>query len=92
MGMTKVSDNTAHSRFELTEEGHTAFATYRRYGALVVIPHVEAPPALRGKGTAGRLMEGIVALARQHRLKIEPVCSYAAAWFQRHPDARDVVS
>ncbi len=90
--MAEIIDNTAQSRFELTEEGHTAFATYRRYGALVVIPHVEAPPALRGKGTAGRLMEGIVALARQHRLKIEPVCSYAAAWFQRHPDARDVVS
>lgn len=92
MGMTEIVDNTAQARFELTEDGHTAFATYRRYGALVVIPHVEAPPALRGKGTAGRLMAGIVALARQHNFKIEPVCSYAAVWLQRHPDTRDVVS
>ena len=60
MGMTNFADNPARSRFELVEDGLTAFATYRRYGALLVIPHVEAPPALRGKGAAGRLMEGLV--------------------------------
>ena len=92
MGMSEITDNPKRSRFELIEDGQTAFATYRRYGALVVIPHVEAPPALRGKGTAGRLMEGLVAHARAHGLKIEPVCSYAAIWFRRHPDARDVLS
>lgn len=90
--MPAVTDNVEQTRFELVEDGQTAFATYRRYGALVVIPHVESPPALRGKGTAGRLMEGIVALARQNNFKIEPVCSYAATWLQRHPESRDVVS
>lgn len=90
--MSEVTDNVEGGRFELVEEGHTAFATYRRYGALVVIPHVEAPLALRGKGTAGRLMEGIVALARRSGFKIEPVCQYAEAWFRRHPDTRDILS
>ena len=90
--MSKVIDNPDQARFELVEEGQTAFAAYRRYDALVIIPHVEAPPALRGKGTAGRLMEGIVALARTGGFKIEPVCSYADAWFRRHPDMRDVLN
>jgi uncharacterized protein len=89
--MTDVIANPALSRFELTESGLTAFATYRRSANRVVIPHVEAPVPLRGKGTAGRLMEGIVALARSEGFKIVPSCPYAAVWFRRHPEAADVL-
>jgi len=90
--MSIVRDNTVQSRFEIEENGLVAFATYRRAGDTVTIPHVEAPPALRGKGTAGRLMEGVTVLARERGLKILPRCPYAAAWFRRHPDARDVLA
>jgi predicted GNAT family acetyltransferase len=86
-----ITDNAARSRFELVEQGQTAFANYRRNGRTLVIPHVEAPPALRGKGTAGRLMEGIVARARAEGLKIAPLCSYASLWFRRHPGERDLL-
>ena len=48
--------------------------------------------ALRGKGTAGRLMEGIAALARAQGYKIVPTCPYAVAWFKRHPEAKDVLA
>jgi uncharacterized protein len=87
-----VTDNTARHRFELEENGETAFANYRRDGQHIVIPHVEAPMALRGTGAANRLMEGIVALARSDGLKITPTCSYANAWFRRHKDAADVLA
>jgi len=89
--MSDVTDNTALGRFELTENGLTAFATYRRDGDRVVIPHVEAPVPLRGKGTASRLMEGIVAHARTDGFKIVPRCPYAAVWFRRHPEAADAL-
>ena len=87
-----IADNPALHRFELTEDGQTGFATYRRVGNVFTIPHVEAPVALRGKGTAGRLMEGIAALARAQGYKIVPTCPYAIAWFKRHPDAKDVLA
>lgn len=89
--MSAVTDNVNLSRFELTEEGHTAFASYRRNGGEIVIPHVEAPLRLRGKGTADRLMRGVVEIARRERLTIVPLCSYAAAWFRRHRDQQDVL-
>ncbi len=89
--MSDVRDNPDLRRFELTEDGATAFASYAERGGVFAIAHVEAPPALRGKGTAGRLMEGIVALARQRSLRIVPTCPYAVAWFKRHPEARDVL-
>jgi predicted GNAT family acetyltransferase len=90
--MNAVTDNENVHRFELEEEGAIAFATYRRAGDTFTIPHVEAPLALRGKGAAARLMEGIAALARAHGYKIVPTCPYAVAWFKRHPDAGDVLA
>ena len=90
--MSGVVDNSEHHRFELEEDGYLAFATYRRDGDRYAIPHVEAAPELRGKGTAGRLMDGIVALARERGFRIVPTCPYAIAWFKRHPDAADVTA
>ena len=87
-----VIDNAAEHRFELTENGLTAFADYHVNGDRVSIPHVEAPPALQGTGAAGRLMEGLVERIRADHRKIVPLCPYAAAWLKRHPEHADVLA
>ena len=84
-------DNKQAGRFELEENGLLAWAEYRVQGGKILIPHVEADPPLRGTGAAGRLMQEIVDYARAHQLTIVPRCSYARAWFARHPEARDVL-
>jgi predicted GNAT family acetyltransferase len=90
--MSDVKDNPAKGRFELEEEGQTAFADYRRSGDVLVIPHVEAPMALRGNGTAGRLMQGLLDIVRERGLKVVPSCPYAAAYIQRHKHYRDLLA
>ena len=90
--MPDVIDNTAAGRFELIEQGQTAYADYRRTGGKLVIDYVFSPPSLRGAGTAGRLMQGVVAAARADRLKITPLCGYAAAWLKRHPETSDLLA
>jgi predicted GNAT family acetyltransferase len=92
IGPKCVENNSAESRFELIEEGLTAFADYYRRGDALVIPHVESPIPLRGKGTAGRLMLGVAQIARQESLKLIPTCSYAVVWFRRHPEWNDVLA
>ena len=86
-----MKDNPAQSRFELEENGLMAWANYRIRDGVYVLPHVEADPPLRGTGAAGRLMQQIVDHARAQKLVLEPRCSYARAWFQRHPEAQDVL-
>jgi uncharacterized protein len=86
-----VIDNTEQHRFELTENGLLAFAEYRRHDSRYVLLHVEADPALRGTGAASRLMEQIVAHAREKSLTLVPRCSYAVDWFKHHPEAADVL-
>jgi predicted GNAT family acetyltransferase len=84
-------DNTEQHRFELIENGLTVFADYRRHDNRTILTHVEADPGLHGTGAAGRLMEQIIALAREKNLQIVPRCAYAVAWFKRHPEAADVL-
>lgn len=85
-----LTDNTARSRFELHVDGHVAFADYVRKGEVLHIPHVEAPPALRGTGAAGKLMLLIAEFSRENSLKIHPICGYADAWLQKHPQHHDL--
>ena len=89
--MNQVTDQPARQRFELEEEGKLAFASYRQEANLLIIPHVEADPALRGRGAAGRLMAGMLEIVRSRGEKVRPVCGYAAAWIQRHPEYHDLV-
>jgi predicted GNAT family acetyltransferase len=86
-----VIDNPARHRFELAVDGQIAFATYRREPGVLVIPYVESPPSLRGTGVAGRLMQGVLELARREGVKVSPLCPYAAAYIKRHPQYADLV-
>ena len=90
--MSEIIDNTEKRRFELMEEGKLAYADYVREGGVLTIPHVEADPALRGRGTAGRLMEGVLGAARAEGWKVAPVCGYAAAYIRRHPEHDDLLA
>lgn len=72
-------------------DGGTVFADYRRGPGLVEITHVEAPPALRGTGLAGKLMEGVAQAAREENLRIRPLCGYAHAWMRRHKEHGDLL-
>jgi predicted GNAT family acetyltransferase len=89
--MSTITDNTSRQRFELIEDGKLAYADYQISDHVMIIPYVQADPALRGQGTAGRLMQGVLEEAKARELKVRPVCSYAAAYIQRHPEFQEVL-
>lgn len=49
------------------------------------IEYVEVAPELRGTGLGRQLVERAVAFARENRLKVVPICSYARLVIQRDP-------
>ena len=60
--------------------------TYQRRGNTLVADHTLVPPAIGGKGVAAKLVEALVADARQSGDTIVPQCSYVEAAFRRHPE------
>ncbi len=87
-----VTDNPAQSRYEMDVDGMTVFANYRRDGGRLLVTHVEAPPALRGTGAAGRFMTGLMSRVRAEGLKVVPLCGYAASWMRAHRQHHDLLA
>lgn len=95
--MSDFIDNTAEQRFEQDFPGadggtHPVWADYAVQGPTRVILHVEADPALRGGGAAGKFMQALAEHARAEGLKLAPRCGYAVAWHRRHKDFDDVLA
>lgn len=66
--------------------------TYSRAGEhLVIIDHTEVPDALRGQGVGERLVRRAVEDARAAGDQILPLCPFALAQMQRHPEWHDVL-
>ena len=79
-------------RFQAVVDGHTCVADYRLANGVMAITHTEVDPQLEGRGIAGALVQAALAHAREHGLKVNPLCSYARAYMQRHPTTRELLA
>ncbi|MGB5104995.1 MAG: GNAT family N-acetyltransferase [Steroidobacteraceae bacterium] len=80
-------------RWVAAVDGHEAEMTYSRASAtLIIIDHTEVPDALRGRGVGQALVLRAVEDARREGFRIIPLCRFAKAQFERHPEWRDVLS
>lgn len=64
--------------------------TWVARGDVRVAEHTLVPTEIGGRGVAARLVEALVADAREQRFRIDPACSYVAAMFRRHPEWADL--
>lgn len=85
-----VKDNPAEHRFELSLDGHTAFASYRRDAGVLLVYHTEVPPEFEGRGIGSALVKGVFDIARERGLKVKPLCSFVSAYMRRHPETADL--
>lgn len=57
---------------------------------VMTLDHTETEPDETGQGLASSLVKHSVKYAKEHDLKIDPLCEYAAAQFKRHESYREV--
>jgi hypothetical protein len=57
----------------------------------MIIDHTEVDDKLGGKGIGKQLVAKAVSFAREHKLKILPLCPFAKALFDRIPEYGDVL-
>ena len=75
------------------EGGHLAVLEYSRLdGGVVSADRTFTPLPARGQGVAAALVARLVEDARRQSLTIRPTCPYVADWFERHPEAKDVLA
>ena len=89
--------------FKLIELGQEEFAfrnedggtvngeiTWTQMADLMVVEHTYVKEEMRNQGLAKKLVDRAAAYARENDYKIEPVCSYVAAVFERSDEYEDL--
>ncbi len=84
---------TLENKIELVEDGKVlAEIDFPACGdGCVDICHTFVDGSLRGQGVAGKLMRQCADELRRTGRKAVPTCSYAAAWFEKHPEEADLL-
>lgn len=88
----EVRNNEAESRFEVSSLEGLAELRYKtlRNGTLVLV-HTDVPPAMAGRGIAGRLARAALELARARGVQVVVTCPYVTTFIKRHPEYEDLV-
>lgn len=69
--------------------GKSSYLRYRVEGDKMYVDEVYTPEEFRGRGLASKLMEAAVAYAKEKKLRVVPVCSYARRYLEARPELRD---
>ena len=90
----REQDEEGKGRYLVRAPGDTvAEMSYRHTGAdQLIIDHTDVPDVFRGTGTGMRLLKRLMADARAEGRKIIPICPFAAAQFERHPEWSDMLA
>ena len=72
-------------RFRCVVDGEVCVADYRLVHGVMVITHTEVAARVGGRGIAAALMRAALDHAQAQGLKVNPVCSYARVYMNRHP-------
>ena len=85
-----VRHDVAARRFEVVIDGRTAYSRYLLAANKMVIEHTEVPEGLEGRGIAGRIVRAELDYARAQKLLVLPLCPYARAFMDKHPEYQDL--
>jgi uncharacterized protein len=91
MTISIAHEQSAH-RFVAVVEGQECVIDYRLSGSTMTITHTGVPDSLGGRGIAGELTRFALDAARKLGWKIVPACSYAEAFFKKHPEFADLLA
>lgn len=87
----QVVKNDETRQFEVNLDGQTAFAEFRMVDHGMILPHTVVPEAFEGRGVGSALAKAALGYAREHDLKVIPLCPFIAGYIRKHPEWNDVV-
>lgn len=81
-----ITHNESTRRFELLQDGQTAYLEYEAVPGGLAFTHTIVPRALEGRGIGSRLVRHALDWAASQGHKVRPDCSFVKTWIERHPD------
>ena len=87
-----IKHNTQQRRFECIEDGALCVIDYKLRDGIMVITHTGVPAAVGRRGIAAEMTRFALETARTEGWKVNPVCWYAAAYIQKHPEYQNLLA
>lgn len=86
-------DDAKKGEFYIGDNGqHLAEMVYTWAGENVfIIEHTDVDDSLRGQGVGNKLLERVVAFAREKNVKIIPLCPFTKSVFDKDSSIHDVL-
>jgi predicted GNAT family acetyltransferase len=93
MSGMEVRDNPVRSRYELLDgERVVGVADYVDDDGVLLFPHTEIDPSLRGRGLGAILVDAALRDVRRKGRTIVPACWFVAEFVDRHPEFQDLLA
>lgn len=92
MSSGEIVNNETEHRFELVEEGATAYASYEVHEGIVTFTHTIVPEEIEGRGVGSRLVRHALDAAREAGYKVVPQCYFVRGYIDRHPEYRGLLA
>jgi predicted GNAT family acetyltransferase len=87
----RITHNPPARRFGAIIDNHVAELTYRIDGDRMLFTHTGVPHELQGRGIGGALVKAGLDYAAENKLRVVPMCSFVAAYINRHPEYQKLV-
>ena len=88
-----VRNNIELSRYELLKDDRVVgVADYYPRDGVLVFPHTEILPELRGRGLGAILVRGALEDVRRNGGRIVPACWFVAEFVEANPEFGDLVA
>ena len=80
-----------NGRFEIEEDGEVASLEYSLAGKVLELIHTYVPRKMQGTGAGSSLVQSALQWAREHQVKVDVICPFAAEYIKRHPEYSDLL-
>lgn len=64
--------------------------TWKEVDGIMHMNHTYVSDVLRGQGAARKLLDEAATYAREHNLKMNPICSYVVTAFEKYDEYNDI--
>ena len=81
-----VVNNEYARQFEVQLGEQIGFAHYRLQGTSIVFDHTVVPYEYSGQGIGHKLIKTALDYARDHDLRVVPVCPFVVAFIRENPE------
>ena len=74
-----------------TYDNKVAEINWKKHDGYIEVDETLVDESLKGQGYGFKLFDVLIDHAREHSLKIKPVCSFVVKMFERHPEHQDLL-